>query len=303
MASKWLSVSQASQTLGISASTIRRRIAGDAIKWRDGERGREVCVRFDQQGNTADLAVNPRVSGAKKNKTKADKKQASFKTKNRARKSQAKTDSIKKEGAALGVAGKYSALPDQAAEPFGQPKDGGGGQKKENGRWPKGRPGFMRPGAAMEDGADEADSSPEAQAKRFQKLAGASVLLAQRQTDEANEKLALVHNQMYRMRQMMYTSWAAVALIAVVSIVSTGFLGGEKLPAANASVAENDRFQPGWTYQNGEKVFIGEKDGEPFMIPEEMILETNALTDQVDQLRAIIWDQNEELEKLRREVE
>ncbi|WP_432798334.1 hypothetical protein [Poriferisphaera sp. WC338] len=330
MAGKWLSVDQAAKALGVSASTIRRRISSNMIEWQEGERGRrEVYVCFDDEAgeHVAGLSPNPQLAEAHIEDVleteeaielpvdrEALAKQASGAGKMKARKSQNKT--IEKPAAQVpvgqGEMGEYAPLPGEAVG-TGHDDDGEWwepSEENEEKRWPMKQQGFMRPGKLLSEEDDCSDTSPEAQTRRFQKLAGASVLLAQRQTDEANEKLAIVHNQLYRMRQMTYTSWAAAVLIAAVSLFSVAFMGGEKVPTASAqstgAVGVNSPMS-GWEMQQLDEEATGdfeaysthESSGQEKRLRHENLKLREQLVEQSRQLKAIQIQQ----EKARRALE
>ncbi|QQE13541.1 hypothetical protein JD969_08815 [Planctomycetota bacterium] len=261
MISKWLSVEHAASALGVSASTVRRRISGNLVEWRQGEGNRrEVKVYFeegteDQLGLGLILEVSQtpieKRSAVSEHIEAAPQQNRMRPVSRNAKPVAAEVETEEQfesrpaeQSAAQNVLGgqKYSPLPSEAvgtpeddddAEPWNEIPQG----QTEAERWPMGRPGFLKPSHLLEDQEEEEDVSPEAQARRFQKLAGASVLLAQKQADEANEKIAILHNHIYRMRQMCYLAWASAAVIAVASIGGITFSNGTSSGPAPAMAA------------------------------------------------------------------
>ena len=221
MTSKWLSVEQAAKAIGVSASTVRRRVSSNAVKWRNGENGRrEVLVDFENKamkvGSGDFVAADMSIEAVGESRESAKKRNAEEFVPRR----------IKATGRDKKVLGeqKYAPLPDEKVGVGGDDyEEWKNNRQSEKERWPMGRPNMLKPSHLLSDQEEEEDNSPEAQSRRFQKIAGASVLLAQKQADEANEKIAIMHNQVYRMRQMCYMAWASAAVIAVASIGAIAF--------------------------------------------------------------------------------
>ncbi|QDU35485.1 hypothetical protein KS4_35680 [Poriferisphaera corsica] len=238
MLSKWLSVEEAATALGVSATTVRRRISANAVEWQQNEGRREVKVYFEQ--GTEDqpgMGLVLERNGAPIEQHDTPRMKAAHKQ------PQDLQEPIELEPArpnAQVLGGQnYSPLP---SDEVGTPdEDEDWNEISENQteaeRWPMGKPGFLKPSHLLNDQEEKDDLSPEAQARRFQKLAGASVLLAQRQADEANEKIAILHNHTYRMRQMCYLAWSAAAVIALASIGTVAFTSSSAPAAAVAAPA------------------------------------------------------------------
>jgi hypothetical protein len=77
------------------------------------------------------------------------------------------------------------------------------------------RPRRFAPGDLIPEAASAEESDSEAH--RYQRLAGAAVVLAQRQTDEANEKLELLVEQHRKLRQLFFVS--AGSLLGVLTLM------------------------------------------------------------------------------------
>ncbi|MEQ9454412.1 MAG: hypothetical protein RLN76_07450 [Phycisphaeraceae bacterium] len=59
----------------------------------------------------------------------------------------------------------------------------------------------------------------ESETHRYQRLAGAAVVLAQRQTDEANEKLELLVDQHRKLRQLFFVSAGSLVGVLLVTVM------------------------------------------------------------------------------------
>ena len=77
---------------------------------------------------------------------------------------------------------------------------------------------------------------PEDELRRYQRLAGASVILAQRQADTASEQVVLARSELNRLRRICLTSWAggAVALGLCLLVI---LILGVRASSANAQLA------------------------------------------------------------------
>ena len=76
------------------------------------------------------------------------------------------------------------------------------------------RPKRFAPGDLIPDSDGE-----ESETHRYQRLAGAAVVLAQRQTDEANEKLELLVDQHRKLRQLFFVSSGALVGVLLVTVM------------------------------------------------------------------------------------
>ncbi|QDU72767.1 helix-turn-helix transcriptional regulator [Mucisphaera calidilacus] len=144
MPQAWVTIQQAAQALGVSTSTIRRRIARSML---------DVRVETD---------------GRKKVRIPADE----------------------------------PTTPDSPEEAIEQLFDPEHAQT-------------FAPGDLLADTAPS--DAPEAH--RYQRLAGAAVVLAQRQTDEAHDKVRLLNEQNQRLRKLFFTSSAIFASILTLSLL------------------------------------------------------------------------------------
>ncbi|MEX2543632.1 MAG: hypothetical protein WD316_00750 [Phycisphaeraceae bacterium] len=206
MAMRWLLVRDAAATLGVSERTIRRRVQRQMLEARPGEAGRvEVCVPLPDAASV-DLDAPP-----------------------------GGTDHPAAEPPAgfIAKAGRYSPLPASARPAQDDRRQAASAssshdaattedvdaasQQQQQGDWPS-----YRPGKLMGDA--DADA-PEDAVKRFQRLAGASMMLAQRHADDAHEQVVLARGEIVRLRKVCQYACAAAAGLAIVGVFLIGIVG------------------------------------------------------------------------------
>ncbi|WP_428387537.1 hypothetical protein [Mucisphaera sp.] len=78
------------------------------------------------------------------------------------------------------------------------------------------QPRTFAPGDLLANTAPTGDN--ESEAHRYQRLAGAAIVLAQRQTDEAHDKLERLDDQHRRLRKLTFTSWAIFAALLLLTL-------------------------------------------------------------------------------------
>ncbi|MEX1017537.1 MAG: hypothetical protein WDZ31_12415 [Phycisphaeraceae bacterium] len=196
MAAKWMSVAEAATVLEVSEATVRRRVRREMLESRTGSHGR-MEVRLPEAAADAPPA-EPAQPAEAADATDAGK---------------ARTDAPAPNPAKFG---RYSPLPGH--EVGVTPSDSGS------------RPGNrLTPGALLGKadgqgggGASDLPAGPEAEMSRYQRLAGASMILAQRQADEAHEKVMLVRAEAQLWRRWCQGAFAAVAGVVLLALVGLG---------------------------------------------------------------------------------
>lgn len=228
----WLTVDAAADALGISPSTVRRRIKADKLDSRSNGQGvTEVLV--DTDGDDAESALNPGLElSARRRAGNTDDQLRANPWIRAARPGEALLADRRQDenptrhtpGAATG-----SAADRQDDATVGDD--------------PAVREQLEAAGRAFTPG--DLESSPGGdELARFQKIAGASVLLAQQQATDAREQVALARHEAYRLRRLCYASWATTAAIGVLSFGLTLYLGYTASSAAARADAA-DRFAAG----------------------------------------------------------
>ena len=219
MAEQWLAVAEAAEALGVSPATVRRRAKRQALRSRTGANGRlEVAAPAPDESNQGES--NP----------PADEPDPT--------REQASAPAPGADRASPLAKGRYSPLPQDNVGTNPPPPDPG----RYYARLTPGellKPAENAPGSGADDAATD---QPESELQRYQRLAGASVVLAQRQADEANEKLAIVRGQLRQLRYVCGGSWAALAAVVLIAIVTAGVFSGRAAEArAEADRAEQRR--------------------------------------------------------------
>jgi len=235
----WLTVDDAADVLGVSSTTVRRRIKADKLDSRLNDEGvTEVWVETDdedaessadpsaelrarqQSENSEDqLRANPWVRAARPGDALlADRRGDDERKANSSR--NAPPDQTDDEPATQSTSARRDDVEDNdpAADDLRE-------QLKDAGR--DFRPADVEPGN---------NADPLA---RFQKLAGASVLLAQRQADDAREQVAHARHESFRLRRLCYASWIGSAALLLITFGLCLYLGYAAADAnARADAAE-----------------------------------------------------------------
>lgn len=191
MNEQWLSVAEAAKALGVSEQTVRRRAHQGKLRSRQGSSGRlQVRVKANTAPCDKQRAQNPWLQ-------------------------------------------QYAPLP--AAE-VGTPID-----PNEK---PSGLPLARRPLSASSTSSSSATTATPIPLKplglsmlnchandeddltRFQRMAGASLMLAQNQVNEANEKLAIVRHELHRSRKVTRWAVAGATLAMVICLFTLAGRGG-----------------------------------------------------------------------------
>lgn len=195
MTMKWQTVAEAAATLGVSPETVRRRAKRRKLESRQGPAGcMEVRVHVPEPRPDATPEAAPQAAdepGSSAQGEAAGPHSARF--------------------------GRYSPLPEAmteqiAAEPQRSP-------------WSARSTAKLTPGELLRNEGKSEEGQAEDELTRYQRLAGASVILAQRQADEANEKVAVARNQAHHLRKLCYTSWAGMAVMAAACLILLVMLG------------------------------------------------------------------------------
>jgi hypothetical protein len=235
----WLTVDDAADVLNVSSSTVRRRIKADKLESRLNDDGvTEVRVETDdddaaasadpagelrarrQLDNTDDqLRANPWVRATRPGdalmadrRVEQDRQAAA----SSAPPHEAE-DEDKDEDDATSPAASDDAIDPEQAQAVREELEAAGRD--------------FRP-SDVESGEGDALA-------RFQKLAGASVLLAQRQADDAREQVAVARHESYRLRRLCYASWvASAALLLICFGLCLSFALAASNASARADVAE-----------------------------------------------------------------
>ncbi len=242
MAERWLTVLQAAAQLGVSPSTVRRRIEEGKLEVRDGKGGKRVRVKPDGEasgGANAGAATRHEVEATEPARGDGD---ASAVRPTDTVAASASTGSNLSNGASAdGQAAASGTAAAAASERPGEADRGANGSAREAfggarysplphgqvGTRPSGRPhAKLTPGELLGEGKRDETAEPEDELTRYQRLAGASVMLAQRQADEAAEQVAHARYQVRQLRRLCVASWAgagALTLIATVLMISFAF--------------------------------------------------------------------------------
>ncbi|MEM0914062.1 MAG: hypothetical protein AAGK09_05570 [Planctomycetota bacterium] len=237
MAQFWLTVEAAADALGVSASTVRRRIKAQRLESRSNDNG-VTEVLIETHGDDAADSLNPglELSARRRSDNSDDQLRANPWIR------------ASRPGDALLADRRHSDQQAASAEPPPNPtashpdaEDQHVDEQADTGASPAAA--FERLQSA---GRDFKPSDLEGaahggdEAARFQKIAGAAMLLAQQQADDAREQVALARNEAYRLRRLCYTSWTVTAAAAVLCFGLTLSLGyTASSAAARADVAEH----------------------------------------------------------------
>ncbi len=290
MATRWLSVKEAAAALGVSEKTVRRRVRRQMLESRRGDGGRiEVCAPVPDAGGEAPVSIQ--------------------------RQAAANEPSAGPTAGFIAKAGRYSPLPASAHDtpttetdattnpatrpttgpathagvssmsaPAGaddrhdeQPADDAGGD----------RPGF-RPGKLLGDGEE---AGTEDVARRFQRLAGASMMLAQRHADDAHEQLVHARGEIHRLRKLCQGALIAVAATAVLGLFIVGVLGARASNANTRLEAQRERTE-------AAELAMQRADEQRWQVTEQLMSLHAALAEHIDTLDA---EQVEALSRLMNE--
>lgn len=220
MAVKWMPVADAAKVLGVSERTVRRRVQDGLFDRRVGEGGRtEVRLPVpDATASAADASAvsEPAVAGDER-AAAPDERAASSEG------PVPPTDAASHASAEAAATpnprkfGRYSPL--GASTP-----DADDAQAAATARSAASGPRSMLGMAGGAKGAGPA-GVPENDLQRYQRLAGASMILAQRQADEAHEKVMLLHSEANRLRRACRVAWAGAAVVQLVAMAVVGLFG------------------------------------------------------------------------------
>ncbi|MEM9251272.1 MAG: hypothetical protein AAGB29_02885 [Planctomycetota bacterium] len=262
MAQLWLTVDAAADALGVSASTVRRRIKAQRLESRSNEHG-VTEVLIDTHGDDAADSLNPglELSARRRSDNSDDQLRANPWIRASRPGDALLADRRHDEQAA---SAEPPPNPTAPTSPTDQPTPTASHPDAEDQHVDKHADTAASPAAPAGSGDErsaEADAAFERlqsagrdfkpsdlesaahggdEAARFQKIAGAAVLLAQRQADDAREQVALARNEAYRLRRLCYTSWTVTAAAAVLCFGLTLSLGyTASSAAARADVAEH----------------------------------------------------------------
>jgi len=228
--SHWLVVSEAAEHLGVAESTVRRRAGRGELRSRRSAQGvLQVQVTCGDQ----DCAPDTEHQGTAESKPAPprpvpNKAWAHLAT------------ATPNPNAGLGDDLKLDiplATPETPQADFEPTTDAGQGEPEQADPAQPASTASRQvfPNLTMADIARPADGEEESEVRRFQRLAGASMVLAQRQTDEAHEKLAIVRDELHRARRWGQgaTAGAVVCVVLLLFTLVTG--GGDPQPAAAES--------------------------------------------------------------------
>ncbi|MFA9479375.1 hypothetical protein ACERK3_13880 [Phycisphaerales bacterium AB-hyl4] len=232
MAERWISVAEAAKALGISATTVRRRAQREQLDSRIGDEGR-LEIRLAEPGRAneptaaeADSPDAPTAHTAEPVAAAADQENHaddSIDVDADEEVSDVDAEVAQVAGPNPGKFGNYSPLPHN---------DVGITPGQATGR-PTAR---LTPSELLGQADDPADSGPEAELRRYQRLAGASMILAQRQADEAHEQVTLIRAESHAWRRWCQGAWAGVAVVVLLAMFVVGIVGHR---ASSAQAALN----------------------------------------------------------------
>lgn len=246
MAQLWLSVDDAADALGVSASTVRRRIKADKLESRanadgvtevlidtDGEDAsdalnpsRELSARRRSQNSEDQLRANPWIRAARP----GDALLADRRGDQRPRSDPAQEQHDLEDRNPLDTA---------SMDETNTPTDAASVNAEQLKEHAEGQATLESAGHAFTPGDLEATPNGNEELARFQKIAGASVLLAQQQANDAREQVAIARHEAIRLRRLCYTSWAVTAAVAILCFgltLSLGYLASSA--AARADLTE-----------------------------------------------------------------
>ena len=246
MMSQWIDLGEAASVLGVNQATVRRRIGKGQLQSRRGE-GDRLQVRMDFTGEAAALfeAADRLLDEGLRDRARA-----------------LALDAAARHASASGEADAEETTP--AAPPADTPveADEAGDEAPQlasnpwlmNTRRATTQEGLVldrrrariAPGLLLGRAQADAERTGETDLTRYQRLAGACLVLAQDQTDLAERRAEAGARESARLRRVCGASWAASALIAVVLTgvgvklgFDASFARGEA--AAQAALAQNER--------------------------------------------------------------
>ena len=276
MATRWLSVRQAAEALGVSDKTIRRRVQRQMLDARTGAGNRmEVCVPVVGDDASVDLEPLAEPDPPAREAPAAPPP------------SPPPSPSPSPSAAFIAKAGRYSPLPgaardDDATTPAtattatsaaSDNADDAPAHDTSDAEGDNDRPGF-RPGKLLGDG--DADDTEDV-ARRFQRLAGASMMLAQRHADDAHEQLVHARGEIHRLRKLCQGAFVAAAALAIVGLFLIGVLGARASHANARLETQRERAQ-------AAHVAMERADEQRWQVTERLLSLHAALAEHIDKL-------------------
>lgn len=207
MAERWISVAEAAKALGVSATTVRRRAQREQLESRIGDEGR-LEIRLPALATEADTA------GATAPPTQRSTHEPTAAT-------AASEQDREAEGSDATAADQMSPNPGKFGHYSPLPHGGVGITPQSVGKLTA----RLTPGDLLGSGGDASDTGPEAELRRYQRLAGASMILAQRQADEAHEQVSLIRGESHAWRRWCQGAWAGVAVVLLLAMFIVGVVG------------------------------------------------------------------------------
>lgn len=214
MSQGWMRVREAAHLMGVSQSTVRRRVDGGDLRGRTGKSGRqEVFLPAKLRRELEARQTSPNTPGHMERGKTPD-----------------EVDAIAKEKKTAKAKAQH---PSTTTKPDAQPKAAADTRKKT-----QASPNTPAP----ESGTDTGDNDDLL--KRYERLAGGSLILAQQHSDAvskqssaAYEQLAHTRNQVRHLRKLALAGWGSCAAVLVLMLVLTVTLGmGKARAEATASV-------------------------------------------------------------------
>ncbi|MEO0965109.1 MAG: hypothetical protein AAFY08_08310 [Planctomycetota bacterium] len=246
MAQLWLTVDDAADALGVSPSTVRRRIKAEKLESRSNPDGvTEVLIQSN--GDDAIDALNPsrELSARRRAENTEDQLRANPWIR-AARPGEALTADRRDDAQQRQDRSSETPQPDQPQDatppPFSEKVAASESTTADTASLDHESPDHQQlkeAGHAFTPSDLEATTDSHEELARFQKIAGASVLLAQQQADDAREQVALARHEAFRLRRLCYASWTVSAAVAILCFGLTLYLGyTASSAAARADAAE-----------------------------------------------------------------
>jgi len=238
MGTQWLVVSEAAEQLGVAESTVRRRAGRGELRSR---RSNDGVLQVQVESDDAPEQPSPEQPSDEKPsaeapptatppRAQANKAWAHLATATPSGTDDLSLDSVpdaktdaKTVSDTVSAADADEGHAEASTDPPPPPPDAAPSHET------------IFPNLTMADIAPPSDGAEESEARRFQRLAGASLVMAQRQTDEANEKLAIVRHELHRARRWGQGVTAAAIFCAVMLLFSLITGGSDPQPAEAVS--------------------------------------------------------------------
>ena len=207
MIQQWVSVAEAASELNVSDATIRRRAHQGKLKTRHDKTGRlQVLIQPKDQPKKSSKSKRESTKSSKSDtKAQGDKTNAA---------QQANNPWFQKSASANSNDTGSKVDPNTKPTMRFAKQSAGKANEAQNTPIP------LTPASIelMKATAGNGDT-----ATRFERMAGASLVLAQNQTDQANEKLVIVRGELHRARKV--ARWAVASAVVAVAVALITLMG------------------------------------------------------------------------------